>query len=99
MSDGSSHHGGDVLLAARPNHHVRHAILKLGGQHRAVPVKVVGFLPNFTRIDRRADRADVAAKLLDEHLTCHLLLSALVCRSIAMAPPAQPVPTRVLLPA
>jgi hypothetical protein len=74
MLDGCRHHGGDFLLALRLNHNFRHAILKLGGKHRAVPVKVVGFLANFTLINRRADSANVVAKLLDEHLTCHLVL-------------------------
>jgi hypothetical protein len=74
MLDGCRHHGGDFLLALRLNHNVRHAILKLRGEHRAVPVKVVGLLANFTLINRRADSADVVAKLLDERLTCHLVL-------------------------
>ena len=74
MLDGGRDHGGDFLLAPRLNHNVRHAILKLRGQHRAVPVKVVGLLAQLTLINRRTDIADVLAKLFDERLTCHLVL-------------------------
>ncbi len=81
MPDGCRHHGGDFLLALRPNHDVRHAILELGGQHRAIPVEVVGLLANFTRVNRRADSADVAAELLDERLTCHLVPWRVGCTS------------------
>ena len=79
MLDGCPHDRGDFLLALRPNHDVRHAILELWGKHRAIPVKVVGFLANFTCINRRADMADVAAEFLNEHLACHLVLSAMNC--------------------
>src|SRR5262249_31360748 len=73
MPDGRPHHGGDLLLALRPHHDVRHAILKLRGKHRAVPVEVVGLLANLALVDRRADGANVVAKLLDERLSCHLV--------------------------
>src|SRR5262249_2132720 len=86
VPDGCRHHRGDFLLTLGADHDVGHAILELRRKHRAVPVKVVGLLANFARINARADIANIVSELLDEPVTCHLVLAALAARRSAMPP-------------